>query len=68
MIARSTGMGQTEISGMVMKTTDDAVLYHIDHGPERWIPRKVCLGGANLDDGDTDIAVADWWLKQERIL
>jgi hypothetical protein len=35
---------------------------------ERWVPRKVCLDGASLDEGDTDVVVADWWLKQEGML
>lgn len=68
MTVTSNGFGQSVVDGMILKSTDDAILYLIDHlGDERWIPRKVCLDGGNLDDGDTDIAVADWWLKQERI-
>lgn len=63
-----TGFGQTTLSGMVMKTTESAVLFMPDGGDEVWIPRRCCLDGASLEDGDTDIAVADWWLRREGLL
>lgn len=68
MTGHSTGMGQTVLDGLVVKTTDAALLYQPDDADEIWIPRKVCLDGGRLDEGDTDVAIADWWLKQEGLL
>lgn len=65
MSKRSTGFGQTTLSGEVLRTTDGAVLFDPERGDEFWVPRKVCLDGASIEDGDTDIVVADWWLRQE---
>lgn len=66
MTGRSTGFGQTTLEGLIEKTTDGAVLF-LPYGGEKefWIPRKVCLDGDSLDEGDEDVVVADWWLKQE---
>lgn len=58
-----TGFGQTTLSGEVKKTTDDAVLFQTDDGTEFWVPRSVCLDGQEIDEGDTDIVIADWWLE-----
>ena len=63
-----TGFGQTTLSGLVVKTTDAAILFSPDDGEERWIPRRVCLDGDAVEEDDTDIIVADWWLKQEGLL
>ena len=68
MSQRSNGLGQTEIEGTVVKTTDAAVLYDIDFDREVWVPRRVILGGNTIEEGDTDLSIADWWLKQERLL
>lgn len=68
MALRSTGLGQHVVEGIVLSTTDGAILLMIDHGSEKWIPRKVCLNGSSIEDGDEDPAVADWWLKQEKLL
>lgn len=68
MIGRSTGFGQTTLEGLVVKTTDAAILFQPADGEEFWIPRRVCLDGASLDEADSDVVVADWWLKQERKL
>ncbi|AKR54360.1 hypothetical protein XM25_00780 [Devosia sp. H5989] len=65
---RSNGLGQTEVEGVVVKTTDAAVLYDVDGGNEVWIPRRVILGGGSVEEDDADLSVADWWLKQERLL
>ena len=65
-MGRSTGLGQTTLDGLVLKTTDAALLWQpAEGGEEFWIPRKVCLQGDEIDDGDEDIIVADWWLKKE---
>ena len=64
-MARSTGLGQTTLDGLVLKTTDAAVLWQPASGEEFWIPRRVCIQGDEIDDGDKDIIVADWWLRQE---
>ena len=60
---KSTGFGQHVVEGIVLSTTDAAILLQIDHGPERWIPRKVCLQGDAIEEGDEDPTVATWWLK-----
>lgn len=65
---RSTGFGQHVVEGIVLSTTDAAVRFQIDHSREVWIPRKVCLKGNVIEDGDEDIAVASWWLQQEGLL
>lgn len=67
-MGRSTGFGQTTLDCLVLKTTDFAVLILTDQHEEKWVPRKVCLDGSSIDDGDEDIVVADWWLKQEGLL
>ena len=61
-------LGQTVLAGEVMKTTDAAILFVTEDGTEKWIPRRVCIDGASIDEGDTDVIVADWWLKQEGML
>lgn len=64
-MARSTGLGQTTLDGLVMKTTEGAVLWQPSRGDEFWIPRKVCIQGEEIEDGDEDIIVANWWLEKE---
>jgi hypothetical protein len=61
------GFGQTTLSGEVKKTTDDAVLFLTDAGSEFWVPRSVCLDGQSIDEGDSDIAVATWWLEKNGV-
>lgn len=63
-----TGFGQTTLSGHVDKTTDAAILFQPDTGEEFWVPRRVCLDGDAVEEGDEDIIVADWWLQQEGLL
>lgn len=62
-----TGLGQTTISGEVRKTTSSAVLFVMDNGVELWVPRSVCLDGAEADEGDTDLVVANWWLEKNGV-
>lgn len=60
------GLGQSAISGVVVRTTDAAILFrNADTGDELWVPRSVCLDGAQASEGDTDLLVADWWLRKE---
>lgn len=59
------GFGQTTLSGEVKRVTEGAILFDPEDGDEFWLPRRVCLDGASVDEGDVDIVVADWWLKQE---
>lgn len=65
MSRQSSGFGQTTLSGRVKVTTDGAILFDPDDRSEFWVPRRVCLDGGSVEEGDTDIVVADWWLKQE---
>lgn len=65
MSGRPTGLGQTVLEGIVSVTTDGAILFQPLDGSEFWIPRKVCIGGENLEEADEDVTVADWWLRQE---
>ena len=60
-----TGFGQTTLAGEVIKVTDSAVLFVTDDGTETWIPRSVCLQGEDIDEGDTDVCVADWFPERE---
>lgn len=59
-----TGFGQTTLTGLIMKSTEDAVLFLLE-GDEKWIPRSVCIDGDTLEDGDEDVIVANWWLEKE---
>lgn len=68
MIGASSGFGQHELLGVVTKSTDSALLILVDGYDEKWVPRSVCLDGADIDDGDEDVFVADWWLKKEGLL
>lgn len=58
--------GQRTIYCEVTMTTDDAVL--VDHQDEEfWVPRSVCLDGQSIEEGDSDLVVADWWLRDRGI-
>ncbi|CDZ55051.1 hypothetical protein [Neorhizobium galegae] len=61
------GFGQTTLAGEVTKTTDGAVFFVQDNGTELWVPRSVCLQGEDVDEGDTDLVVADWWLEKNGV-
>lgn len=58
------GFGQTTIEAEIIGATDAAVLVVIGDR-EVWIPRSVCLEGDKLEEGDTDLLVADWFVRQE---
>lgn len=64
---RKTGFGQTTMSGEVTKTTDSAVLFVLADDTELWVPRSVCIEGDAIDEGDTDLIIADWWLEKQGI-
>lgn len=56
------GFDFTTITCEVLKLRDASFLIRI-HGEERFVPRRVCLDSDGV--GDTDLIIADWWLKQE---
>lgn len=62
-----TGFGQTTVSGEVKRTTDDAILFVVN-GDEIWVPRSVCLDGSNVEEGDTDLIIANWWAEKECLI
>lgn len=64
---KPTRFGQTTVEAEVTRTTDAAVLVTID-GDEHWVPRSVCLSGEDIQEGDTDLIVANWWLQKEGLL
>lgn len=49
----------------VIRTSGKAVLVRFIDLREIWIPRSVCEGGCDLEEDDTDIVVADWFIKKE---
>lgn len=62
------GFDQTTLAGEVVRTTSSAILFKRDDGTEFWVPRRCCLQGEDIDAGDTDLVVADWWLEKEGLL
>lgn len=58
------GFDFTTIKCEVLKLRDASFLIRIN-GEERFVPRRVCLDSDGVDEGDTDLIVADWWLKKE---
>lgn len=62
-----TKLGQTILSGDVTKVTDGAVLFEQADGTETWIPRSVCIDGEDVEVGDSDLIVADWWLDKNGV-
>ncbi len=57
-------LGQETVSGEVLDTTTEAILFVRDDGTEFWVPRSVCIDGDQADEGDTDLIIATWWLKR----
>jgi hypothetical protein len=56
----------TAIVGIVLATTDDAVLFRRhDLLEEKWIPRSRCEDGDDISKGDEEIVVQDRWLRSE---
>lgn len=60
-------LAETLVRGTVIRTTERAVLIDLD-GDETWIPRSVCRDGEHIDESWTEIEVANWWLRQEKLL
>lgn len=57
---------QTTLTGEVLRpSTHRAILFRCKNGSEHWIPRKVCLDGDTIDEGDTEIVVATWFCEKE---
>jgi hypothetical protein len=66
-------------AGVVVRATLRAVLFRFPDDTmtlpgieprgavERWIPRSVCEAGDDLDVGDTDIRIAEWFCEKEGI-
>lgn len=59
---------QTDLHGEVIKATPAAVLFRDETGRECWLPRSVCLDGDAVDEGDTDLVVAEWFAAKEGLL
>ncbi len=53
------------IEGVVIRTTDLAVLVEDDIGAQTWIPRSVCEEGDSLEEGDDDVRVERWFAEKE---
>lgn len=64
------------LSGSVERTTDRAVLFTPAHradaenldvhfGDSKWIPKSVLRDGDSVEEGDTDIDVAKWWVDKQ---
>ena len=49
----------------IIRVSEKAVLVRFIDLREIWIPRSVCENGADLDEGDTDLVVADWFINKE---
>lgn len=57
---------QTILTGEVLRpTTERAILFRCENGVEHWIPRKVCLDGDVIGEGDTELVVATWFCEQK---
>ena len=67
-------------NGKVVRATDMAVRFRFADdmptlpgitpmGPyEKWIPRSCCEDGETINEGDTDICIADWFCEKESIV
>ena len=57
------------IKGTVEATTDMAVLYipASEECEELWIPRSVVDGGDSVDEDDSDLEIADWFIGKEEL-
>ena len=56
------------VTGLVVKTSEKAVLLTIGNGVEVWVPRSVCVDGDTIDKGDTDLVVQSWFAEKEGLL
>ena len=52
--------GQVTVAAEVIRTTDAAILINYQ-GDEIWVPRKCCIQGDRIEEGDTDLMIARWW-------
>ena len=52
---------ETEMAIKVAWSDEDGDIQH------QWIPRSVCDSGHSLQEGDTDIAVASWFVNKESL-
>lgn len=69
----------TPLSGEVIRETDMAILFRVEpdtlplpgmaqqESREVWIPRSVCDHGDDIEEGDTDIYVSDWFCEREEL-
>jgi hypothetical protein len=54
--------------GEVLRTTPSAVHFKFDvDDVERWVPRSVCEHGDDIETGDNEIVIKDWWAKKEGV-
>ena len=59
------------VSGMVLRTTEKAILLKSDYDTETWIPKSVCgkTSARMLDELEEEdnivLFVAEWFAKQE---
>lgn len=56
---------RTLIGEVLRPTTERAVLFRLETGVEKWIPRSVCLDGDVISEGDTELVVAEWFCEKE---
>lgn len=64
------GKNYTAYFGIIMKATDKAVLLQqtgegVISPDEIWIPRSQCYEGDELDMGDNEVFINDWWVSLE---
>jgi hypothetical protein len=49
----------------VCGATQNAVRVRFDNMEEKWIPRSLCEDGDQLDMGDRDVVVQQWFADKE---
>lgn len=55
--------------GRIRGTTDDAVFVRPKGATaDICVPRSVCVNGAELEHGDTDIEIHTWWLRKKGLV
>jgi hypothetical protein len=52
------------VDAVVIKTTEAAVLLGTDLG-KVWVPRSVCEGGEDIDEGDEEVRIRRWKAEAE---
>lgn len=60
-------MARITIDGVdqIIAATNRAVLVRLENLKEVWIPRSLCDNGRDLEVGDTDICVEEWFAEKE---